>query len=444
MLIKPLLTIPFCVLLFSNTFAQETRITGSLPSDFTSIQVITYRNPFSDNIIGLAEIETTNGKFEVSFPLATKKTIVFQSGNYTASLDLKPNVSYTINFKKGEGHKKLSQKSLLVSNITSNDENTNEILRIEKEIDEIRLGFKKGIRSSKYEQSLSKYLVDQLDLMKDNEALLKEYTNSTSFGSQLSYLKSSDQETYFKKLEAIYEENMEFNFSGMKTVNTIYVNEIVSLYFFSKDKKADYFEITSKSIEKIQNKKLQEAVTFLTIAQAYRIFSSQSSVLNQKLINFKATCQDSALKEYAEKLLKSHNSNLIGTKLKNLNLIDLSNQNISFNDYKGTYLLLDFWATWCGPCVKSMKLLPHIKENLETELSILCISNDSPLEKMKTFVAKNNYNTSMDFAYAENKLEMNSYFEKQAIPLYYLISPEGIIIAKAVKDPTAMIKEHLK
>jgi hypothetical protein len=42
-----------------------------------------------------------------------------------------------------------------------------------------------------------------------------------------------------------------------------------------------------------------------------------------------------------------------------LNVRTLDGKPVSLDDYRGKYLLLDFWATWCGPCVKEV---PHLKE----------------------------------------------------------------------------------
>ena len=56
---------------------------------------------------------------------------------------------------------------------------------------------------------------------------------------------------------------------------------------------------------------------------------------------------------------------------------------------------------------------------------------------------RNSYADKLKFGIAFNEDEIDSYFNKRAIPLYFLVAPNGIIIDKAVADPIPMINKHL-
>lgn len=57
----------------------------------------------------------------------------------------------------------------------------------------------------------------------------------------------------------------------------------------------------------------------------------------------------------------------------------------SLQFFKGTPLIVNFWATWCAPCVKEMKDLDKLQEDLGEGVKILAISQDRNLESITTF-----------------------------------------------------------
>jgi len=107
--------------------------------------------------------------------------------------------------------------------------------------------------------------------------------------------------------------------------------------------------------------------------------------------------------------------------------INQKEDSVKISDFRGKYLVLDFWATWCGPCLKGMKKLPELKEKYADKLEFLCVSSDFTISHMKKFLAKKNYST-LNFAFAGMSAEIDSYFNIQAIPRYVILDPEGRVI----------------
>lgn len=72
-----------------------------------------------------------------------------------------------------------------------------------------------------------------------------------------------------------------------------------------------------------------------------------------------------------------------GSGLPDITLSDLSGNRVSLSDFKGKVVILDFWATWCGPCVAE---IPHFKELHETYhdrgLEIVGVSVDPNAEEV--------------------------------------------------------------
>jgi len=97
------------------------------------------------------------------------------------------------------------------------------------------------------------------------------------------------------------------------------------------------------------------------------------------------------------------------------------------SDMKGKYVLLEFWATWCGFCVKDLPNIQNIRDKYSSdELVILGISQDSDINRLREFIEEKHY-TFINIYDKEEKL--SSLFNVSGIPMNFLIDPEGKIVA---------------
>jgi thiol-disulfide isomerase/thioredoxin len=100
----------------------------------------------------------------------------------------------------------------------------------------------------------------------------------------------------------------------------------------------------------------------------------------------------------------------------------------------GRVVLIDFWATWCGPCNEE---LPHLKkiakEFANDPLVILSVSWDSDDAKWKEFVAKNGM-TWMQYRDADHAL--GNEFGIKEIPHYFTIDSDGVLTAEMLGEDT--------
>jgi thiol-disulfide isomerase/thioredoxin len=120
----------------------------------------------------------------------------------------------------------------------------------------------------------------------------------------------------------------------------------------------------------------------------------------------------------------------IGDKIPNIkvNLINYPTKSAEINDFKGKLLILDFWATWCSPCVAYIPKMDSIQSIFRDKVQILPIS-DEPFEKISQFSQHLFKATNIKLISAYNESRLESLFDFNAIPFYVWINPEGTIIA---------------
>jgi thiol-disulfide isomerase/thioredoxin len=96
----------------------------------------------------------------------------------------------------------------------------------------------------------------------------------------------------------------------------------------------------------------------------------------------------------------------------------------------GRVVLIDFWATWCGPCNAALPEVKRIAKDFAGEpLVILSVSWDSDEDKWKQFVAKNEM-TWLQYRDADHAL--GNAFGINSIPHYFTIDSDGVLTAEMV------------
>ena len=109
--------------------------------------------------------------------------------------------------------------------------------------------------------------------------------------------------------------------------------------------------------------------------------------------------------------------------LRNLVFSDLNGNPMKLEDFAGKPIFLNFWATWCGPCVSEMKSIEAVSKQFDGKITFLALSSEST-KTIEGYLKNNPF--SFKFAHLDV-----SYLDVYvaALPTTWLINSEGKIVA---------------
>ena len=116
----------------------------------------------------------------------------------------------------------------------------------------------------------------------------------------------------------------------------------------------------------------------------------------------------------------------------NITFLDIDGNLIRLSDYKGSLILLNFWATWCAPCKKEMPSLDALKENPNlSNLNIfpINISKENSKKSKKFFQDLNIKNLDI---YFDNPITLAKKLSLRGIPTTIIFNKNGEEFARII------------
>ncbi|MGZ3721334.1 MAG: TlpA family protein disulfide reductase [Bdellovibrionales bacterium] len=115
-------------------------------------------------------------------------------------------------------------------------------------------------------------------------------------------------------------------------------------------------------------------------------------------------------------------------------LPDMNGKPVSLSQFKNKAVLVNLWASWCGPCVKEFPSLKRLVEHYKGQLVVLAVSHDHSREDLDSFV-KTFGGVPLDFVIVWDKERTTSeLFGTDQLPETYILSKDHKLVRKVAGE----------
>jgi len=186
--------------------------------------------------------------------------------------------------------------------------------------------------------------------------------------------------------------------------------------------------------------KNSENILSVFLLQDRAILGSYEEVMSgyEKLgSSVKATAEGISLTERLEILKRRR----VGEQVYNFTLNDLDGKPVNINAFKGQYVLIDFWASWCGPCrAENPNLVKAYNKYKANKFNVIGVTIDEDLDKWKQAVKEDGTPWTQLTDLKDRSKAVATYYGILGVPSSLLIDPDGKIIAMDVRGESLQKK----
>jgi len=167
-----------------------------------------------------------------------------------------------------------------------------------------------------------------------------------------------------------------------------------------------------------------------------------SPVFADSVFRFIPPSSAQKVKQFAFESQQNNSYDLVGKKAKNFDLTSFKGKEMSLKDLRGKVVVLDFWATWCGPCREAHPHIQKLYDKYKNDGLVVLGINSESKKKVQHYMNENGY-TFTNLMDSNQSVSID--YQVNAIPSVFVINRKGVVASHLVGyQPESALRKAIK